>query len=470
MTTAAQDFLRNAAVKSADLVHRKTIRNSIDHYDRAVVRGRARFQNWQAAREKCQAIKREGIEHLDRYLEEFESKVRARGGHVFWAENGEQARHYIADLAAKHGVHTISKSKSMVAEEIHLTAALEEKGIEVFETDLGEFIVQLRNEPPYHIVTPAMHLNRAQIAQLFKEKLGGIDTDDPPKLVAAAREALRRAFFSAEMGITGANFLVADQGLAAISTNEGNADLGVTLPRIHVVLAGIEKVIPRMQDLAVLWPVLAASGTGQPITCYNTLVGGPRGANETAGPEEFHVVLLDNGRTELLADPEQREVLYCIRCGACLNACPVYRNVGGHTYNTAYPGPIGSVLTPHLRGLNEFQHLSYASSLCGACTESCPVKIDLHHHLLENRRNAVSRADRPLGERIAFKFWRWSMSGASRFAFLGVAGKFVLRALYGLGAEGTALDPLRPWTKYRAVPPLAEETFRARWSRDHAAE
>jgi len=313
-------------------------------------------------------------------------------------------------------------------------------------------------------------LNRAQIAQLFKEKLGGIDTDDPPTLVAAAREALRRAFFSAEMGITGANFLVADQGLAAISTNEGNADLGVTLPRIHVVLAGIEKVIPRIKDLAILWPVLAASGTGQPITCYNTLVGGPRGANETAGPEEFHVVLLDNGRTELLADPEQREVLHCIRCGACLNACPVYRNVGGHTYNTAYPGPIGSVLTPHLRGLNEFQHLSYASSLCGACTESCPVKIDLHHHLLENRRNAVSRADRPLGERIAFKFWRWSMSGASRFEILGAAGRLVLRALYGVGAEGTALDPLRPWTKYRAVPRLAEESFRARWSRDHAAD
>ncbi len=470
MTTAAQDFLRNAAVKSADLVHRKTIRNSIDHYDSAVVRGRARFQNWQAAREKCQAIKREAIEHLDRYLEEFETNVNARGGHIFWAENGEQARQYIARLAENHNVRTISKSKSMVAEEIHLTAALEQKGIEVFETDLGEFIVQLRKEPPYHIVTPAMHLTRGQIAQLFKEKLGGIDTDDPPKLVAAAREALRRAFFSAEMGITGANFLVADQGLAAISTNEGNADLGVTLPRIHVVLAGIEKVIPRMQDLAILWPVLAASGTGQPITCYNTLVGGPRGAKETAGPEEFHVVLLDNGRTELLADPEQREVLHCIRCGACLNACPVYRNVGGHTYNTAYPGPIGSVLTPHLRGLNEFQHLSYASSLCGACTEACPVKIDLHHHLLENRRNAVSHADRPFSERMAFRMWRWSMSGASRFSFLAAVGKFALRALYGLGAEGTVVDPLRPWTKHRAVPPLEQESFRARWSKINADE
>ncbi|MGD0307392.1 MAG: lactate utilization protein B, partial [Candidatus Acidiferrales bacterium] len=392
----------------------------------------------------------------------------ARGGKVFWAETGEQARQYIVDLAAKHSVRTISKSKSMVAEEIHLAPALEEKGIAVFETDLGEFIVQLRKEPPYHIVTPAMHLSRAQIAELFKEKLGGIDTDDPEKLVDAARVTLRRAFFTAEMGITGANFLVADQGLVAITTNEGNADLGVTLPKIHVVIAGIEKVVPRLQDLAILWPVLAGSGTGQPISVYSTLVGGPRGTSECAGPEEFHVILLDNGRTDLLADPEQREVLHCIRCGACLNACPVYRNIGGHTYGTTYSGPIGSVLTPHLRGLNQFQHLSYASSLCGACTEVCPVKIDLHHHLLQNRRNAVNLAERPTSERLAFNMWRWSMGSAGRLAFFGVIGKFLLRALYALGVQGSALDPLNPWTKYRAAPPLPSKSFRAQWKEQNA--
>jgi L-lactate dehydrogenase complex protein LldF len=394
--------------------------------------------------------------------------VQARGGKVFWAETGEQARQYIVDLAAKHSVRTISKSKSMVAEEIHLAPALEEKGIAVFETDLGEFIVQLRKEPPYHIVTPAMHLSRAQIAELFKEKLGGIDTDDPEKLVDAARVTLRRAFFTAEMGITGANFLVADQGLVAITTNEGNADLGVTLPKIHVVIAGIEKVVPRLQDLAILWPVLAGSGTGQPISVYSTLVGGPRGTSECAGPEEFHVILLDNGRTDLLADPEQREVLHCIRCGACLNACPVYRNIGGHTYGTTYSGPIGSVLTPHLRGLNQFQHLSYASSLCGACTEVCPVKIDLHHHLLQNRRNAVNLAERPTSERLAFNMWRWSMGSAGRLAFFGVIGKFLLRALYALGVQGSALDPLNPWTKYRAAPPLPSKSFRAQWKEQNA--
>jgi L-lactate dehydrogenase complex protein LldF len=461
--TAAQDFLRNAATKSADLVHREILRRGIDHYDAAVSSGRARFLDWQAAREKCQSIKREAVDNLDRYLEEFERRVKERGGYVFWAENAEEARRYIVNLATDRGVRIIAKSKSMVAEEIHLTPALEKRGIQVFETDLGEFIVQLRNEPPYHIVTPAMHLTRKDIAALFKEKLGGIDTDDPERLVAAARHALRRAFFTAEMAITGANFLVADAGMVCITTNEGNADLGVTLPKIHVVLSGIEKIVPRTEDLAILLPVLATAGTGQPLTCYNTLVGGPRRANELTGPGEFHVVLLDNGRTELLADPEQRDVLHCIRCGACLNACPIYRNVGGHTYATTYQGPIGSVLTPHLRGLDEFQHLSQASSLCGACTEACPVKIDLHHHLLHNRRNAVERAHRPWRERIAFKIWRWSMMNATRFAFLSSLGRGVLRFLYALGLEGTLLDPLAVWTKDRAAPPIPAASFRALW-------
>ncbi len=468
--TEAQDFLRNATTKSADLVHRQILRRGIDHYDAAVSGGRSRFLDWQAAREKSQSIKREAVNHLDRYLEEFERQVKERGGHVFWAENAEDARRYILELAVNRGVRTIVKSKSMVAEEIHLTRALEKQGIQVFETDLGEFIVQLRNEPPYHIVTPAMHLTRSDIAALFKEKLGGIDTDDPQQLVAAARHALRRAFFAAEMGITGANFLVADSGMVAITTNEGNADLGITLPKIHVVLSGIEKIVPRMEDLAILWPVLASSGTGQPITCYNTLVGGPRRADELSGPDEFHVVLLDNGRTELLADPEQRDVLHCIRCGACLNACPIYRNVGGHTYATTYQGPIGSVITPHLRGLNEFQHLSQASSLCGACTEACPVKIDLHHHLLHNRRNAVDRAHRLWRERIAFKLWRWSMMSAPRFGFLGSLGRGALRFFYALGLEGTSLDPLRSWTKDRAAPPIPTASFRSLWKERHGAD
>jgi L-lactate dehydrogenase complex protein LldF len=465
MSDAAAEFLREAVTKSADLGHRQIIRQGIDKYNEAFERGRARYFNWEAARQRCHEIKREAVNHLDRYLLEFEEKVKARGGHVFWAENGEEARTYITELARRGGVRTIVKSKSMVAEEIHLAAALEKEGIKVYETDLGEFIVQLRNEPPYHIVTPAMHLTRSDISALFKEKLGGVDTADPSELVAVARRWLRRTFFAAEMGISGANFLVADSGMIAITTNEGNADLGMTLPRIHVAIAGIEKVIPRLEDLAILWPVLATAGTGQPITCYNTLIGGPRGPHEPDGPEEFHIVLLDNGRSELLADAEQRDVLHCIRCGACLNVCPVFRSVGGHTYGTTYPGPIGSVLTPHLRGLDEFQHLSYASSLCGACTEACPVKIDLHHHLLHNRRNAVDEAHRPRSERIGFKLWRWVTMSAGRFAFFGAIFRIALRVLYALGLEGSLLDPLRPWSKARAVPPLPAQSFRSQWRR-----
>ena len=314
-----------------------------------------------------------------------------------------------------------------------------------------------------------MHLSRKDIADLFKEKLGDVDTDDPVELVAAARRALRRDFFSAEMGISGANFLVADAGMIALTTNEGNGRLCTTVPRIHVALAGIEKVIPRLQDLALFWPVLATAGTGQAITCYSTLIGGPRKPNEVDGPEEFHVVLLDNGRTELLADIEQREVLHCIRCGACLNVCPVFRTVGGHTYGTTYPGPIGSVLTPHLRGIDEFHHLSYASSLCGACTDACPVKIDLHHHLLENRRNAVNHSARPWAEQMGFKIWQWTMQSPSRFRIVGGLARMALRITHSLGLDGTALDPMGPWSKNHAAPRVPEKSFRALWGKNNAA-
>jgi len=463
MSAAAQEFLRRAAEKSADLTHRKIIRFNMDQYDAAFARGQSRFSDWDAAREQCQRIKWEAINHLDRYLVEFEQRVKERGGHVFWAENSEEARKYVVDLAVSRGVKKVVKSKSMVTEEIHLSPALEKAGMEVFETDLGEYIVQLRNEPPYHIVTPAMHLNRGQIRDLFKEKLDGPDTEDPPELVAVARRTLRKAFFSAEMGISGANFLVADAGMIAITTNEGNGRLCTSVPRIHVAMTGIEKIIPRLQDLATLWPVLATSGTGQPITCYNTLIGGPRRDGEADGPEEFHVVLVDNGRSELLADPEQREVLHCIRCGACLNACPVFRSVGGHTYGTIYPGPIGSVLTPHLRGLDEFQHLSYASSLCGGCTDVCPVRIDLHHHLLHNRRNAIRAGTHPGRERLAFRFWRWMMMDAGRFRVLGGLARTALRVIHGLGLGGSVLDPMRPWTERRAPMPIPPASFRSLW-------
>ena len=318
--TAAQQFLRDAAVKSADMAHREIIRRGMESYDAAHLKGRARINDWEAARERCQEIKRDAINHLDRYLLQFEEQVKARGGHVFWAANSEEACTYVRNLAVERGVRTVVKSKSMVTEEIHLGPALEKAGIKVWETDFGEFIVQLREEGPYHIVTPCMHLKRDQIATLFREKLDpGVNSDDPAYLMTVARRILRQAFFEAEMGISGANFLVADAGAIAISTNEGNGRLCTSIPRIHVVVTGIEKVIPRLEDLAVLWPVLATSGTGPGDYDLRHADWWSAAAGRSGGPEEFHVVLVDNGRSQLLADAEQREVLHCIRCGACLD-------------------------------------------------------------------------------------------------------------------------------------------------------
>ncbi len=463
MSSPAQQFLRDAATKSADLVHREIIRKNMDSYDAAHLRGRSRIKDWEAARRRCQEIKREAINHLDRYLLQFEEKVIANGGHVFWAANSDEASAYIRDLAVSRGVRTVVKSKSMVTEEIHLSPVLEERGIKVWETDLGEFIVQLRNEPPYHIVTPAMHLNRHQIRELFRDKLGEDVADaDPQKMVALARRKLREAFFAAEMGISGANFIVADSGAVAITTNEGNGRLSTSLPKIHVAVTGIEKVIPRLVDLATLWPVLATSGTGQPITTYSTLIAGPRKPGEADGPEEFHVVLVDNGRSNLLANAEEREVLHCIRCGACLNICPVYRNIGGHTYSTTYQGPIGSVLTPHLRG-SEFQHLSFASSLCGACSSVCPVNINLHHHLLHNRRDFTSAARANARGRMQFKLWRTAMLNPRLYALGGWMMRRSMHLLYAMGLAGSIFDPTRAWSRKRGPMPLPRKSFRAQW-------
>ncbi len=467
MSAASQEFLVKAIAKSSDLDHRALIQRGMSSYDAAVAKGKLRFADWEAARNRCAAVKAEGIANLAKLLIEFEQRITAQGGHVHWAENAEQANHYVVELASARHVKTVVKSKSMVTEEIHLGAALEKNGVTVWETDLGEFIVQLRKEPPYHIVTPAMHLSRRQIADLFRDKLGeDIKDADPARLVAVARVALRRAFFSAEMGISGANFLVADSGMVAISTNEGNGRLTTTIPPIHVVVAGIEKIIPRMSDLAALWPVLATSGTGQPITTYSTLIRGPRSAGENDGPQEFHVVLVDNGRTDLLANPETEEVLKCIRCGACLNICPIFRQVGGHTYGTIYPGPIGSIYTPRTKDLSEWGHLSYACSICTACKGVCPVKIDLPKQLLLTRRDFIASGNVKPAERVGFAGFRWAAASSARFQLMGWLGRKAMGVVNALGLSGTALDPMRVWTKYRSPMQLPKQSFRA-WWRDH---
>ena len=447
---AHTNFLDAASDKSADRRHRAVLQKAIGTYNISVAKGKDRYADWQEARACAAAVKWETINHLDRYLEQFERNVTENGGTVHWAETAEQARDCVLSLARRHGVHKIVKSKSMTTEEIHLNDALETAGITPVETDLGEYICQLRHEPPYHIITPVMHLTKADIAREFQEKLGAPPTDSAEELTMIARNRLRREFLTADMGITGANFAIADTGQIAVTENEGNARLTFSLPRIHVAIVGIEKLIPRFDDLALFWPLLSTSGTGQALTCYNSLIGGPRQPGEADGPDEFHVILLDNGRTRLLADAEQRDALHCIRCGACLNACPIFKNIGGHAYATTYQGPIGSVITPHLRDAEEWSHLPYASSLCGACTDVCPVKIELHHHLLHNRRNAVQRRfDNPL-QHLAFRAWLWAMQSPARYRLAGKLLRF-------------AGPFTKPWTQNREFPTVPAHSFKDWW-------
>ncbi len=445
---------------SQDLRHRRIIRTALRNYEIVRDKRKASFQDWQGARQLAAEIKWEAINHLAQHLEQFEAKLKSRGTKVHWASTAAQAREIVLQIVADKKAKSVIKSKAMTSEEIHLNAALEHAGLKVVESDLGELIVQLRNEAPYHIVFPSMHLTRDEINVLFQHELGSANTNDPEELTMIARRALRSKYLTADIGITGANFAIAETGMISITENEGNARLTAAMPKTMISLIGIEKVLPKLEDLALFLPMLATMGAGQQLTAYNTLYAGPRQPGETDGPEEWHVVLLDNHRSELLADAEQRDALHCIRCGACLNVCPIFRNVGGHTYGTTYSGPIGSVITPHLRGLQDWKHLSGASSLCGACTETCPVKIDLHHHLLHNRRNSVKQK-MPLGEKIAFKLFAFGASRPTLWKFGMELGRF-FQPIQTL-LHRTPLDPVKPWTQSRELPPLASESFKDWW-------
>ena len=406
MSEQSQTFIAKSTVKAADLEHRRKINFNIGRYNAVVPKGKQQFADVHLARERAKNLKWRAIETLDQQLEEFELNFTKRGGKVIWAENSEQAIEEVLKICKEKNCKTLVKSKSMVTEEIHLNKALEANGIESVETDLGEYIQQLDGEPPYHIVTPAMHKSKEDVARLFNKKLGTPINYTPEQLTLKAREVLREKYVQAEVGVTGANFIISDIGAVAVTENEGNARLSCSFPKTHIAIVGIEKMIPSLTDLGLFWPLLATYGTGQKITVYNTLIAGPRQENEVDGPDEMYVILLDNGRTNILQNPKQRESLYCIRCGACLNACPIYKNIGGHAYGTTYSGPIGSVITPHLQGLEEYKHLSYASSLCGNCTEVCSVKINLHELLLENRSEAVESGLVPFSEKMAWKLWR----------------------------------------------------------------
>jgi L-lactate dehydrogenase complex protein LldF len=460
MNSTAHEFKDQATRITQDLRHRSLVKTALDKYEIKRDEKKAAFQDWQAARRTAAAIKHDAASHLDQYLEDFARKLESRGTQVHWASTAEQAREIIVGIAKKKQARMMIKSKSMTSEEIHLNEALEQSGIEVVESDLGEFIVQLRDEAPYHIVFPAMHLTRNEISELFSRKLGTPPTSSPEELTMIARRVLRQKYLQADIGLTGANFAVAETGMISITENEGNSRLTSALPRIMITLLGIEKVVPQLADLALFLPMLATVGAGQLISGYNTMYSGPRQPGETDGPEEFHVVLLDNQRTRLLADPEQRDALHCIRCGACLNVCPIYRNVGGHTYGTTYSGPIGAVITPHLRGLLEWKHLSFASTLCGACTEACPVQVQLHHHLLQNRRNASQQ--KPVWwEKTAFRWFAFAANRPKLWSFGQKLG-WIAQKFHPL-IKGTILDPARPWTKTRDLPPIARQTFRDYW-------
>lgn len=452
MKENAESFLAKSSVKAANLDHRRKINFNISKYNAVVPQGKKQFDNVMLARERAKNAKWEAIEHLDQYLEEFEKKITARGAKVIWAENAEQALDAVGAICKEKNCKTLVKSKSMVTEEIHLNRFLESKGIESVETDLGEYIQQLDGEPPYHIVTPAMHKSKEDVARVFADKLGTAPGLSPEELTIIARNKLREKYVQAEIGVTGANFIVADVGGIAVTENEGNARLSCAWPKTHIVIVGIEKVIPSLEDIALFWPLLATYGTGQQVTVYNSLVMGPRQANETDGPEEMFVILLDNGRTNLLANPKTREALYCIRCGACLNACPVYKNIGGHAYETTYSGPIGKVITPYLKGMDEYKHLSYASSLCGNCTEVCPIRINLHELLLENRHEAVLQGTSSIAERLAWKAWKAaSLSRNMMNMGNGRIKNWVVNKVF------------KGWTAHRSELDFSQKTFNEMW-------
>src|SRR5262245_24776882 len=425
-------------------------------------RGYAALADSDKLRDHAKRIKEHTLAHLDRYLEQLEASVQRLGGRVHWAATAEDARRIVAQIARASGCRTVVKSKSMTTEEIHLNGALEAAGLVVTETDFGEFIIQLAGERPSHLVAPAVHHTRESIARILSQIAGVTLPDEPVALAAAGRRLLRQKFATADMGVTGANFAVAETGTVVLVTNEGNGRLTTTCPRVHVAVMGMEKVIPRLIDLPVFLKLLARGATGQTLSVYTTLITGPRRSGERDGAEEFHLVLLDNGRSRVLATPF-RESLQCIRCGACLNACPVYRRIGGHAYGGVYSGPIGSILTPLYDSVKDNPHLPHASSLCGACQAACPVKINIPHMLIGLRElQQHEKGAKSFWERLSYGLacavlrrpWLYRMAlSAARAVLRPLAREGWLKRLPGPGAG---------WTAARDFPAPARRSFRER--------
>jgi L-lactate dehydrogenase complex protein LldF len=418
------------------------------------------FQDW---RQAAHEVKDFSIANLDRLLAEFEQNLAARGIKVLYAEDAEDANRQILEIVRRHGVKTVVKSKSMVSEELELNQVLESQGVRSVETDLGEYLVQLAGQRPVHIVTPALHMSAADVGHLFEEKLGEPFSAEHQHLTSVARRHLRQDFVNADLGISGCNFGMADTGTICVVENEGNAGLSTSAPPVHLVIMGIEKVIPSIDYLPLFLNLLARSGTGQKLTTYTHLFHGP------APGQEMYVLILDNGRTNILRDPAARQALFCIRCGACLNACPVYRRTGGWAYGWVYPGPIGAIITPHLAGMDKAGKLPFASSLCGACGEVCPVKIDIPHQLVHLRHRAVNEPSpmNSASERLTWQVWAWMMAGPKRYA--------LAMGLVKLGVRMARFLPWHPgklggWTRGRELPQVPPgPSFRA-WWRQHGEQ
>jgi L-lactate dehydrogenase complex protein LldF len=430
----------------------------------------AELPDGEALRDRARTIKEQTIGNLDAYLEQLEENVLRLGGTVHWARTGKEARAIVLELARKNDVKRVVKAKSMVTEEIELNEALEHEGIEAVETDLGEYIVQLAHEKPSHILAPAVHKSKGDISELFADKLGVANLKEAEEMTVVARKLLREKFLTADMGITGANFGIAETGTIVLVENEGNIRLSTTLPRIHVALMGIEKLVPSLDDLAVFLKILARSASGQKMSSYVSFITGTRRADECDGAQEFHLVILDNGRTRILADEEMRESLYCLRCGACLNVCPVYQKIGGHAYGSVYSGPIGSIVTPAFAGLEKSKDLPFASTLCGACREICPVRIDIPRILLKLRSDWTDKKQKnggpPLLEKLAIKLWAFAMRHPAIYNLAFRVPAFFQGPLLEDGKLKRLPFAMGAWTTNRDFPPLARKSFRSMWNEE----
>lgn len=446
------DFLRKAVKFTTERLRAGKMNAAADH------------GNWDEWRERGRQIRLHTIAHLDYYLNLFAENARANGVHVHFAETAADAVKIALDVAKHAEAKTVVKSKSMVTEELHLNHALEEIGVEAIETDLGEYIIQLAGETPSHIIIPAIHKNRYQIAELLSADAGETLAPDTQVLAGFVRRKLREKFLEADIGMTGCNFAIAETGSMVLFENEGNARMVTTVPKTQITLMGMERIIPSFADLEVMATLLPRSATGQKLTVYMSGITGPRRGADADGPEEMHIIIVDNGRSLQLGDPEFQELLNCIRCGACLNACPVYRHIGGHAYGGTYSGPIGAVLTPALKkNVAEWDDIANASSLCGACYEACPVKIPLHEMLIYLRRRKLEAGRGDKLEAAAMKGFATVMSNAKRFGAAVKLGQIGQKLVVKGGGIRLKVGPLKGWNTYRVAPSLAKQSFRQQW-------